>query len=373
MTPRERLLRTFRRQQTDRVPISLYELSPYPGSVYASFANADPSYARLLRVMREKTDTMLLMKPRCVCPALDALTEKTTRREGNSVFEQTVLHTPKGDLVSRSRRDDGVHTTWVLEHFLKEWEDVEKYLSLPFDCSMDVSHMIACKEKMGDGGLLTASVSDPLAMACSLFPMEEFLIYAMTETEDAKWFLDRLWEIVENRLALLLETGVADMVRIVGPEYATPPYLPDSYFPDFVLRYTAPMAEKIRKAGAIPRVHSHGRIRSAVRYLAETDAVCVDPCEPPPDGDISMRELKEQYGDRLVLMGNVELKDLERKTADEIERLVERLMEEAKPGGGFVLMPTAAPLSSPLPPKLEENLLRFIDAGIRYGTYGTPE
>jgi hypothetical protein len=32
-------------------------------------------------------------------------------------------------------------------------------------------------------------------------------------------------------------------------------------------------------------------------------------------------------------------------------------------------MPTAAPYGTPLPRKTEENYLRYIDAGVKYGRY----
>jgi hypothetical protein len=44
-------------------------------------------------------------------------------------------------------------------------------------------------------------------------------------------------------------------------------------------------------------------------------------------------------------------------------------MASAKEGGGYVIMPTAAPFSSPLPKKSEENYLHFIETALEYGKY----
>jgi thiazole synthase ThiGH ThiG subunit len=44
-------------------------------------------------------------------------------------------------------------------------------------------------------------------------------------------------------------------------------------------------------------------------------------------------------------------------------------MASAKEGGGYVIMPTAAPINSPLQKKTEENYLRFIDAALEWGRY----
>lgn len=41
----------------------------------------------------------------------------------------------------------------------------------------------------------------------------------------------------------------------------------------------------------------------------------------------------------------------------------------ATSGGGFILMPTAAPINVPLSPATEENYRAFIEAGLEFGGY----
>ena len=38
-------------------------------------------------------------------------------------------------------------------------------------------------------------------------------------------------------------------------------------------------------------------------------------------------------------------------------------------GGGYVMMPTAAPIDEPLSPRTERNYFEWIDAGLTYGAY----
>ena len=370
MTNRERLLATIHHQPADRVPISLYELSPFEGGSYAAFANKEPSYQRLLQAAAAKTDTLLMSDPVYIAPAYERCVETQTRREGKSVYQTTVLHTPKGDLTSRYRTDDDVVTTWTLEHPLKTLEDIDKYMSLDFTATVDTSKIVRDLQVLGDDGLLLVSVADPICYAAELFAMEDFLVYALTDTDVIQRFLDRLWDMVHHRLALLLKETPKDIVfRIVGPEYGTPPYLPNRYVPGFITQYVTRMATMIRQAGGIPRVHAHGKVRFLLSELAGSDVLCMDPVEPPPDGDISLQEVKALYGDQLALFGNIELKALETETPEAIDALVRSVMADGKPGGGFVLMPTASPINIPLNPRTEENLLMMIDAGHRYGQY----
>ncbi|MBQ3141875.1 MAG: hypothetical protein IJC25_07930 [Clostridia bacterium] len=370
MTSKERILNTIYRRPTDRVPISMCELCPLPDNTYAPFANKEPSYARLMQVIAEKTDTIMLRSPSVSYPDHAARTETLTERVGKSTLTQSVLHTPKGDLVTRKRVDDDVYTVWTLEHPLKDPEDAEKYRSLDFFCRVDMTPVYRNQQLLGEDGIVCMSVSDPLARACKLFAMEDFLVWAVSDTEDALAFLDFLWQQTQEELRQMLCGDVRDMmIRITGPEYATPPYLKEEYFEDFVLRYLAPMTKMIREAGAIPRVHSHGKVRHALGRIATTDAMVAEPIEPLPDGDIPLCEAKRLYGDKLTLMGNIELKELEYASAERVEQLVRTAMDEAKEGGGFILMPTATPINIPLAPKTEQNLITMIEAAHRWGRY----
>ena len=57
-----------------------------------------------------------------------------------------------------------------------------------------------------------------------LFEMSTFLMYAITEPEKIKYFLDALHERQMFNLKRILKNDVKDVIfRICGPEYATPP------------------------------------------------------------------------------------------------------------------------------------------------------
>ena len=46
-----------------------------------------------------------------------------------------------------------------------------------------------------------------------------------------------------------------------------------------------------------------------------------------------------------------------------------RANQDAKGDGGYVLMPTSAPINEPLSPQTEQNYFAWIDAGLKYGSY----
>ena len=53
----------------------------------------------------------------------------------------------------------------------------------------------------------------------------------------------------------------------------------------------------------------------------------------------------------------------------EIRQAVQECMDAAKAGGGYVIMPTAAPIESPLPEKVADNYLWYIESALELGAY----
>jgi hypothetical protein len=152
----------------------------------------------------------------------------------------------------------------------------------------------------------------------------------------------------------------------------TPPYTPPHLFARFMVPHVTRMTQILHAAGAKVRLHCHGKIRHVLDMILQTGCDAIDPCEPPPDGDIELDELKRRCAaqDRSVsLFGNLELKLLEAGTPEQVRQAVHRAMHHAKPGGRFVLMPTAAPINIPLSPPTEANYLTYIDAALEAGGY----
>jgi uroporphyrinogen-III decarboxylase len=121
--------------------------------------------------------------------------------------------------------------------------------------------------------------------------------------------------------------------------------LPPRLFNEYVVRYVGPMVRSIQTSGGFARIHAHGRLRDVLDYIAGMAPDAIDPIEPPPQGDIELRDVRQRYGKQLVLFGNIEIADIENLPPARFEAKVRRALEEgtAGEGRGFVLMPSAAP------------------------------
>ena len=368
MTSKERILATLRGEIPDRVPISLYEFDGW----YDDWILDEPSYAACFSLVKNGvTDQFRNWNLRKSKIWPDGIFEETWQEDGSQYWKKTVS-TPKGDLVSQQRLDPNVHTVWIIEHWLKTPADIERWLSLPYaGTEYDSSHLAGDMAALGDRGLMMPSIGDAICEVADLLGFATMLEIMTLEPE----LFFRLMDFEQERV-LAHARGLAEAargfdmaVRVVGPEYATPPYMAPQMFERLVVDYDLPVIEILQDAGIWVRLHSHGNIGQVLEQIQRLHPDALDPIEPPPDGDIEFAEVKRRLGDKITLVGNVEERLLEYSTAAEIDAYVKQLMETGKPGGRFVLCPTAMPLHSPLQPKISDNIIAMVEAGLKYGKY----
>jgi len=369
---------TVRGDPVDRPGVCFYEIGgfdvdpddPDEFNVY----NA-PSWRPLLELAERRTDLIRMRSPR-LSPAADNCRDELfateTRLEGSSRFTRTTLAVGGRSLTSLSRRDAAVHTTWHVEHLLKDADDLKAYLELPeevFDYEADTSGLVAAEEAVGDRGIVMVDAADPLCHAASLFGMEDYLIVAMTEGRLFHRLLGKLARAIHERTAEVAEAFAGRLWRIVGPEYATEPYLPPRLFEEYVVRYTQPMIESIHRHGGFARLHCHGRLRAVLPMIVAMGADATDPVEPPPQGDVELADVRREFGRELALFGNLEVSDIETMPPDRFERVVAGSLRDgtAGAGRGFVLMPTASPYGREITPTTFANYETMVRLALRQG------
>ena len=176
--------------------------------------------------------------------------------------------------------------------------------------------------------------------------------------------LERFASAVQPKTEAIARALPGRLWRIYGPEYASPPYLRPQLFREYVVRYDTPMVQAIQRHGGFARLHSHGRLRLILDDIASTGCDGLDPIEPPPQGDMALAEVRERYGQQMVLFGNLEASDIENLAADEFAGRVQRALDEGTHGvgRGFVLMPSSVPYGRVLPEQALKNFQTMVQA-----------
>ena len=279
-----------------------------------------------------------------------------------------MLHTPKGDLTAHYTENDDVHTVWRHDLLIKTDDDIDRFLAAPFvPAAPDVAAHERTRAALGERGVMEIEMPDPLCLVVENMSYEDFMVRTLFAPAKIDALLDKVAELLYTWLESVLAAGFGPVFRIFGPEYAAPPVMSLKHFKKSVTAYDRPLIELIHRQGGYVRYHCHGPIRRILDEFLSLGVDLTDPCEGPPSGDITLRELADRVGRDLILMGNIQLDDIERAEPDKIDRLVAEAIEAAAGRAPFILCTTALPFSLPLPAVTEGNLIRFLEAAEKYG------
>jgi len=366
MTRRQRLMATLRGEPVDRPAVSFYEIGGFeidPADADPFNVYNDPSWRPLLELAEARTDMIWMRYP----PGRPApgnpqgeFFATETHMEGRSRFTRTTLTVGGRTMTALARQDPDMATTWVLEHLLKDANDLRAYLELPdavFAEVVDVSPLAGADARVGERGVVMVDAEDPICAAAGLFSMADFTVLALTEPGLFHRLLEKLAPRIYARTRAVSAALPGHLWRIYGPEYATPPLLPPRLFEEYVVRYTGPMVRMIAAGGGYPRIHCHGRIRAALPHIVAMGAAGTDPVEPPPQGDVDLAWVRRTFGRDLVLFVNIEVADIENLAPEAFENVVARSLADgtAGEGRGFVLMPSACPCGRTITPRTMAN------------------
>ena len=120
----------------------------------------------------------------------------------------------------------------------------------------------------------------------------------------------------------------------------------------------------LRKAGKYVCFHSDGFTEPYFDGLIEAGFNGVESLEPM--AGMNLKHLKEVYGDKLCLIGNIDVSQLlPYGTRDEVVKAVKKCIHDAGEGGGYILSPCTDITNSC---KLD-NVLAMISTAQKYGEY----
>lgn len=295
-------------------------------------------------------------------------TEKSTETLADEWIVRTVYHTPEGDLTTTTRcsRDNpAVSVEKLMKNFR---EDFGKFKYIFSDVTgYDATAYREQLRYLGDRGILAVFVDTPgIQIFGEYFEgNHEAAIFAMVDEPD---LFEELVELTHRtnlqKTEMAIDAGVDSI--ITGGSGSLTLQSPDLWY-----TYSFPtlkaQAAMCRGTGIISGVHSCGRERFMVEKCAlETDLDYINPLEVAPQGDCDLAELKELYGSRIALMGNLHTTDVMLfGTTDDVRLASLKAIKAAGEGGGFVLS-TGDQCGRDTPDK---NLFAMAETAKRFGGY----
>ncbi len=315
-TRRSALQTLLRERRLNCVPATTYGVDRYSHP----WMTADPSFARLLDYTDSHEHIFAMHRSYYasfgVTDVLDvrdpAAVEKHTYRSDDSTHTEYVLHTPGGDLTAHYTENEGVHTVWRHNLLIKTDDDIDRFLAAPFAPGLPNREAFeGTRQALGERGVMEIEMPDPLCLVVENMSYEDFMVRTLFIPAKIDALLDQAAALLYAWLESVLAAGFGPVFRIFGPEYAAPPVMSLKHFKKFVTAYDRPLVELIHRHGGYVRYHCHGPIRRILDDFLALGVDMTDPCEAPPSGDITLRELADRVGRDLILMGNIQLDDIE--------------------------------------------------------------
>jgi len=164
--------------------------------------------------------------------------------------------------------------------------------------------------------------------------MVEMAHWLYKEKEEAKAEARRMADEAIKRAERAVEAGVDGFALCADYCFNDGPFFSPNLFAEFIAPYLADIIDKIRELGAYAIKHTDGDIIPILDALVDCKPHALHSLDPMAGVDI--KEVKEQVGDRVCLIGNVNCALMQTGTEEEIKESALYALENGKPGGGYI-------------------------------------
>jgi len=123
---------------------------------------------------------------------------------------------------------------------------------------------------------------------------------------DDKPMIDRLAKIIDETDEQLIDVLCETPVPIINyGDNIDHHFLRPDMFEEYILPVYRRRSERFRAAGKYTHAHWDGSIKNLLRYAQQTGLDGIEALTPIPQGDITIEEMKEALGDRMILLDGI--------------------------------------------------------------------
>ncbi len=191
-------------------------------------------------------------------------------------------------------------------------------------------------EKAGEQFSIHGEVTSPFDYFLDLLGHQDALMALIDEPEKSKLILDHFAELVSKLTSEMCDTGV-DAIKLSSP-FAGAGFISPKFYSGFVLPFESKVVRAAREKGVHIYIHTCGAIGDRLELLFDSGASGIECLDPPPLGNVELKEAKAVARNKGFIKGNVDsVNTLLLGTDQEITEDTHRRLEIGKDGGGFIL------------------------------------
>lgn len=389
MTGKERILKTFKGEKVDRVPICPFL---HFNSVYRYF-DTPPQKQNWRRNLEWEAIKAIEVADhfgfdhlhRMAAPYTHVYNEASSsdgkwivevdfKKIGNRDTEITTIRTPEKELRQVREYDQTSRYTYVeaiTEYLIKEKNDFDQFVKYQPSFEEGTYRAIKnefenfgrAKKALGDKGVIVGFAGGAFNMLNNYRNLELIMMEPYTDKgfymAMIEYFIDRIFQIIEKLVVHgvdIIETGGNLATGGVG----------EKFFSENVLEYEKDIADKIHSFGIYDIYHNCGDADKIMHLYNEMGINAWGYITPPPFGDVDLDRALEIMNKEMVLFGNIDqVEFMKNSTPKQIEERVEEVLEKAKKRGNFILS-TSDWWTDDMP---YENITALSVAGHKFGKY----
>jgi uroporphyrinogen-III decarboxylase len=189
--------------------------------------------------------------------------------------------------------------------------------------------------------------------------IETFSIALYEDLAFVEELLDRYCDWAAVVTERVCQLGFDVFISTDDMAFKSAPFFSPTVFRELVL----PRFRRVSEQITLPWVvHSDGNM---MPFLEDLVGLGIAGMHPMEKGAMDIRAVKRSHGDRICLLGNVDLNLLGMGTPEDVDNEVRALIRDVGPGGGYIVT-SGNSLAGYLKP---ENVLALSEAVQRYGSY----
>ncbi len=238
-----------------------------------------------------------------------------------------IYETPYGQLTQKFKKT--IDQEWREVEFLaKSLPDLKalRWLIQRLQYSFSVEKYRAGEDFVGERGVAQFWVpKSPYQALVQVWMKLQHLVFALAddrnEVEETMKVIDESYEPLYEQIC---NAGVAKIINL--GENLHEALFSHRYFEKYYLPWYSKRMGQLKQAGIYTHLHLDGYFHSLLKYLKDLPFDGLEALTPTPQGDVTLNEMKEAIGDKVLLDGIPAVLFMDTYTRDELMETTEKVI-----------------------------------------------
>lgn len=202
-----------------------------------------------------------------------------------------------------------------------------------------------------------AQIGGPVTQLDEMFSMEDFMVYSLTNMEEMHTLAEKVMEFEVEKAKIFLDNGADGIVIGDDVAFNTGVFLPPHIMESNVYPFWKKAVSEIKNYKNVPVfLHSDGDVTAIIPKVVEAGFDGIQSLQPSAGVDIEA--VKQKFGDKLCLWGNLDLDYLMCfGSTEEVKAAVKETIRKTGKGGHIL-----STCNSMIPCIPTENIIAMVEA-----------